>query len=1169
MGKKAQAAENIKVLVRCRPLSEKEKHNGHKSCIEADMTTSTVTVKQNNGPPNRFTFDAVITNTFTQKDIFTQYIQPLVDCELEGVTPRCVAHLFNSIKEMKSSEPNKVFTVSVTFVELYNGKVRDLLAKQQVTLDVRETKDHTFFVQGANIIPVKHPEDVFRLMEQGTERRRVASTELNADSSRSHSIFTLSLDCTESSEDNVITVTRLPSKLNLVDLAGSERQGKTGATGETLTEGCNINLSLSALGTVIDTIVKGAGHVPFRSSQLTMLLKDSLGGNSKTVMFANINPSDHNTSETISTLRFADRAKQIKNKPVVNLDPKDQMITELTAMVQEMKEKLHKYETGGIKSLEKEVEELRDRESELRVSLDNAIQGRQADSVDFENAKAKFAADTQTFNARLIEQEDQIAKLKNDLQIAETRVADGATQANEILQICTTYLRPKEPFRDADDLQHFLHELTSEGGMLSASSRSKADAEVNQLKSKIQALEAENQTVKKEMKSKVKEMKERREEDKKSIHNAETKIKKLQAELKSVKEKAATDARIAAEAIAAAPAQAAAAAQAQAQAQAVSSGEAGGEGSEKSPRSQKGATASSQPPPPLAVQSAPPVSPEDLKVVTEAIASFENKNIVNSAEFKKADACMEDLQRAHREVQNGVGHELSSLKKHLGTRKTGEGDQAAVIQELQDLVHQSDQTIASLMTEVATSHQLLANMRSVMKKTGMVPLSVVKGDSKSAEESIDALTAVEEQANSAQAQMLEKITENLNRATTQRNRLLSAICDGEGSADIKKELKSLMDENQRLQQQKLDDLKEVNGKMSHSFAAVTQQQLSNPFSPAAHAAPAATISEASIPTSTTKDASDSKAAENSARLAELEVKAAKYRADLETTKKQLHDMRAEVETLKAELAEEHAARESQEAFKEKLYEELQNQREEISESERRNAELQTRLSDITREYEQKLAVQQHKESEVKDLEVRLQKRSEQLNQLRKLLETQKTLIVRSNEKIDYYQQKLKEAEQVTESTKAHFERLLTEKDESVQRIINQRMAEYSEACKEETNHKQVEIKKYKKKIKKLQEAKAVLEEEYDKKVVECEEFRNILNEQKVQHLKEKRLWKEDEEKVEVIEQQDNIKVSLEKAKEERKRRANMFDMGEVENAKNTASRATLRSRGSDASDGSF
>ncbi|EPY31598.1 OSM3-like kinesin [Strigomonas culicis] len=415
---KKDQAENVKVLVRCRPLSEKEKGNGHTCCVDMDMQAHTVSVQSAMGNPDRWTFDAVINNTFTQKDIFTQYIMPLVDCMLdgfnatvfaygqsgsgkthtmtgvigdevlEGVIPRCFEYIFEHVREMRDTNPQKAFSMYVSFVELYNGKVRDLLAKQQVTLEVRENKDKSFFVQGVNVPQVKFPEEIIRLMEEGTERRRVASTELNADSSRSHSLFTLVLECTETLEDG--TARSVTSKLNLVDLAGSERQGKTGASGDTLKEGCNINLSLSALGTVIDCIVKAAPHVPFRSSPLTMLLKDSLGGNSKTVMFANINPSERNISETVSTLRFADRAKQIKNKPVVNMDSKDQKIAELAELVAELKTKLEKYATEGTDGLEREVEHLRERVGELEVSLDNAVKGREADLVDFENVKVKL-----------------------------------------------------------------------------------------------------------------------------------------------------------------------------------------------------------------------------------------------------------------------------------------------------------------------------------------------------------------------------------------------------------------------------------------------------------------------------------------------------------------------------------------------------------------------------------------------------------------------------------------------------------------------------------------------------------------------------------------------------------------------------------------------------------
>ncbi|CUG86438.1 OSM3-like kinesin, putative [Bodo saltans] len=474
MGKKdkadapAESAENIKVIVRCRPLNSKEKEAGYKPCVDLDLADNTVTVNTLCGNPDRWTFDAVINNTFTQKDVFTQNIRPMVDSvlegfnatvfaygqsgsgkthtmtgkmgdpELEGVIPRVLTYIFQMLKQFHGSSPNKRYSLYVSFVELYNGKVRDLLAKQQVPLAVKENKDKTFFVQGAHVPQVKTPEDILQLMEEGTERRQVASTELNSDSSRSHSVFTIVMECTETSDDG--DARSVTSKLNLVDLAGSERQSKTGASGDTLKEGCNINLSLSALGTVIDTLVKGKGHVPFRSSPLTMLLKDSLGGSSKTCMFANIGPSEHNISETISTLRFADRAKQIKNKPVINMDSKDQKIAELSELVNELKEKLKQFESGGLKQLEEENEALKERVGELEVELDNAVKSREADEVDLQNLRQHADQDREETQSMIDELKKDQTRLARDVQVLETVSADERRQKDEIFKICADFL---------------------------------------------------------------------------------------------------------------------------------------------------------------------------------------------------------------------------------------------------------------------------------------------------------------------------------------------------------------------------------------------------------------------------------------------------------------------------------------------------------------------------------------------------------------------------------------------------------------------------------------------------------------------------------------------------------------------------------------------------------
>merc|ERR1719230_492983 len=176
--------------------------------------------------------------------------------------------------------------------------------------------------------------------------RSVASTLMNSESSRSHSIFTITVETAETGVDNKDHIR--VGKMNMVDLAGSERQSKTGASGDTLKEATKINMSLSALGNVISALVDSkSGFIPYRDSKLTRLLQDSLGGNTKTVMCANCGPVDYNYDETLSTLRYAYRAKSIKNKPRINEDPKDAMIREFQDEIARLKARLQEQASGG------------------------------------------------------------------------------------------------------------------------------------------------------------------------------------------------------------------------------------------------------------------------------------------------------------------------------------------------------------------------------------------------------------------------------------------------------------------------------------------------------------------------------------------------------------------------------------------------------------------------------------------------------------------------------------------------------------------------------------------------------------------------------------------------------------------------------------------------------
>ena len=220
-------------------------------------------------------------------------------------------------------------------LEIYNEQVNDLLNRdhQKGGLQVRQHPSQGYFyAQDLKRIPVGSYKEIERRIEEGTSNRTVASTNMNATSSRAHMIVTITFDQILNTSGGQ---TKKSSVINLVDLAGSERADNTGATGDRLKEGANINKSLSALGNVISALAdissgsKKKIVVPYRDSVLTKLLQNALGGNSKTIMIAALSPADINYGETLSTLRYADRAKRIKTKAVVNENPIEKMIRQL------------------------------------------------------------------------------------------------------------------------------------------------------------------------------------------------------------------------------------------------------------------------------------------------------------------------------------------------------------------------------------------------------------------------------------------------------------------------------------------------------------------------------------------------------------------------------------------------------------------------------------------------------------------------------------------------------------------------------------------------------------------------------------------------------------------------------------------------------------------------
>jgi len=276
---------------------------------------------------------------------YTMMGSDIDDPETKGIIPRIVEQMFTSIL---TSPSNIEYTVRVSYMEIYMERIRDLLMPQNDNLPVHEEKSRGVYVKGLLEIYVSSVQEVYEVMRRGSQARVVSATNMNQESSRSHSIFVITI-----TQKNVETGSAKSGQLFLVDLAGSEKVGKTGASGQTLEEAKKINKSLSALGMVINALTDGKStHIPYRDSKLTRILQESLGGNSRTTLIINCSPSSYNDAETISTLRFGVRAKAIKNKAKINAELSP---AELKALLRKAQSQVTSFE-NYISTLEGEVQ---------------------------------------------------------------------------------------------------------------------------------------------------------------------------------------------------------------------------------------------------------------------------------------------------------------------------------------------------------------------------------------------------------------------------------------------------------------------------------------------------------------------------------------------------------------------------------------------------------------------------------------------------------------------------------------------------------------------------------------------------------------------------------------------------------------------------------------------
>lgn len=364
-----KTAEAVRVVVRCRPVNKKEEAMSQERIVDVDVKLGQVTVRNPKATSTlnkTFTFDAVYDMFSKQNDLYDYSCKPLIDSVLQGFNGTIFAYgqtgtgktytmqglpmdpekrgvvpnSFHQIFTQISRSQNKQYLVRVSYLEIYQDEVRDLLCKDNnKKLCLKENSELGVYVKDLSSVVTKNIKEIEHVMNLGNQSRSVGFTKMNEHSSRSHAIFIITVECSEMGIDGEEHIR--VGKLNMVDLAGSERQSKSGVQGRRFKEAAKINLSLSALGNVISALVDGKNsHIPYRDSKLTRLLQDSLGGNAKTVIVATIGPTSCHYEETLATLRFANRAKNIKNRPKINEDPKDALLREFQEEIARLKAQL-------------------------------------------------------------------------------------------------------------------------------------------------------------------------------------------------------------------------------------------------------------------------------------------------------------------------------------------------------------------------------------------------------------------------------------------------------------------------------------------------------------------------------------------------------------------------------------------------------------------------------------------------------------------------------------------------------------------------------------------------------------------------------------------------------------------------------------------------------------
>ncbi|RLN45415.1 hypothetical protein BBJ29_007355 [Phytophthora kernoviae] len=494
---------SVRVAVRIRPLIGREKVERCDECVSVLEEENQIVMGKNRA----FTYDYVFGKYVQQSDIW-RCVDPLIKATFDGynstifaygqtgsgktytmgsgssvhippedygIIPRVISYMFEQIDSKTLENPHYKADLQIRFLEIYGEEIHDLL----VTLDdstgenkvsLREAENGVVQVTGASEVCVDNADECMRLLERGTLCRTTGSTLMNAHSSRSHAIFTVTMvqhvpirdppaDGTELGDGDYETRS---SYFNFVDLAGSERQKRTQAEGKRLKEGIDINKGLLALGNVISALgddkKRGRVHVPYRDSKLTRMLQDSLGGNSRTLMFTCVSPADVNFEETLNALKYANRARNIQNKPVVNRDESSELRRQLEMLQMEV----HRLRNPGLS------------ESELKmatvgtnfIGMDNdfdSFGNLRTRAENAENEVARLIAELKRGKTQLdhLKEEMIAAQAERDyLRLCVEENAGGSTTTPEEKELKSNVL--KDQLRTICELQEKLRSVERE-----------------------------------------------------------------------------------------------------------------------------------------------------------------------------------------------------------------------------------------------------------------------------------------------------------------------------------------------------------------------------------------------------------------------------------------------------------------------------------------------------------------------------------------------------------------------------------------------------------------------------------------------------------------------------------------------------------------------------------